>query len=79
MEAFTCCLDEETRASLRVSKEIERELERWKKDSQKEYKLLLLGKLSCYSVPWEEKLKGLYITRSLQVPGKPARAPLSSR
>lgn len=44
MDAFTCCLDEETRASLRVSKEIERELERWKKDSNKEYKLLLLGK-----------------------------------
>lgn len=50
---FPCCLDEETRASLRVSKEIERELERWKKDSSKEYKLLLLGeqrKLTFYTL-----------------------------
>ena len=32
-----------TLASLRRSEEIDRELERWKKDSEKEYKLLLLG------------------------------------
>lgn len=43
MEAFSCCLDEETRTAMRLSKEIEREIERWKKDSSKEYKLLLLG------------------------------------
>ena len=41
--AFTCCLDEDAKAQLRVSKAIERELEQWKRDSSREFKLLLLG------------------------------------
>lgn len=46
MEAFAaCCMDEEARAALRVNKDIEREIERWKRDNSKEYKLLLLGEL----------------------------------
>ena len=40
---MACCLDEETRDSLGRCKEIDRQLEQWKKDSEKEYKLLLLG------------------------------------
>lgn len=44
MDAFACCMDPESRAALRVSKDIEREIERWKRDNSKEYKLLLLGK-----------------------------------
>lgn len=41
--AFTCCLDEDAKAQLRVSKAIERELEQWKRDANREFKLLLLG------------------------------------
>ena len=41
--AFTCCLDEDAKAQLRVSKAIERELDQWKRDSSREFKLLLLG------------------------------------
>ena len=41
--ALPCFLDDETRAAMRVNKDINRELERWKKDQSKEYKLLLLG------------------------------------
>lgn len=41
---LACCMDAEARAALRVNKDIEREIERWKRDSSKEYKLLLLGK-----------------------------------
>lgn len=37
-------MDPESRAALRVSKDIEREIERCKRDNSKEYKLLLLGK-----------------------------------
>ena len=41
---MACCLDrEERRASIRKSEEIDRQLEWWKKDLTKEYKLLLLG------------------------------------
>ena len=43
MAFFPCCLDEEKKLSLRISREIDREIERWKKDNSKEYKLLLLG------------------------------------
>ncbi len=42
--AFACCLDEEAKAQLRVSRAIERELESWKKESSREFKLLLLGR-----------------------------------
>ena len=42
--ACTCLLDDEAKAQLRVSKAIEREMEQWKKDASKEFKLLLLGK-----------------------------------
>lgn len=38
-----CCLDEDGKAALRVNKDIEREIERWRRDQSKEYKLLLLG------------------------------------
>ena len=41
---MACFADAETRAAQRVSKDIEREIERWKRDQSKEYKLLLLGK-----------------------------------
>jgi hypothetical protein len=46
-----CCLDEESRAALRVNKDIEREIERWKRDNSKEYKLLLLGELFYMDTP----------------------------
>lgn len=42
--ALPCLVDDETRAAMRVNKDINRELERWKRDQSKEYKLLLLGK-----------------------------------
>ena len=42
--ACTCLLDDEAKAQLRVSKAIEREMEQWKKEASKEFKLLLLGK-----------------------------------
>lgn len=41
--ACTCLLDDEAKAQLRVSKAIEREMEQWKKEASKEFKLLLLG------------------------------------
>lgn len=44
MALFACCLDEDTKASMRVSRAIDRELLQWKRDSSKEFKLLLLGK-----------------------------------
>ena len=44
MEAFSCCLNGETRRATRRSEEIDLEIEQWKKDSSKVYKLLLLGK-----------------------------------
>ena len=43
--ACTCLLDDEAKAQLRVSKAIEREMEQWKKDASKEFKLLLLGEM----------------------------------
>ncbi len=41
--AFACCLDEEAKAQLRVSRAIERDIENSKRESSKEFKLLLLG------------------------------------
>lgn len=40
---LACCLDEDAKAQLRVSRAIEREIEAWKRDSSREFKLLLLG------------------------------------
>ena len=48
--ACPCLLDDEARAQLRVSKAIEREMEQWKKDASKEFKLLLLGILTFLSL-----------------------------
>ena len=45
---MACFADDETRAAMRVNKDIEREIERWKKDQSKEYKLLLLGEPVCF-------------------------------
>lgn len=42
--AFACCLDEEAKAQLRVSRAIEKDIENWKKESSREFKLLLLGR-----------------------------------
>ena len=41
--ACSCLLDEEAKAQLRINRAIERDLVQWKKDNQKEFKLLLLG------------------------------------
>lgn len=41
--ALTCCLDEEAKAQLRVSRAIESEISQWKRESSREFKLLLLG------------------------------------
>ena len=51
--ACACLLDDEAKAQLRVSKAIEREMEQWKKDASKEFKLLLLGKRSsCVAISY---------------------------
>lgn len=55
--ACTCLLDDEAKAQLRVSKAIEREMEQWKKEASKEFKLLLLGEkgevyLTSHTVQW---------------------------
>jgi hypothetical protein len=39
-----CCLGEEAKEARRINYEIERQLRRDKKDSRREFKLLLLGK-----------------------------------
>ena len=39
----TCLLDEEGKASLRISQAIDRELSQFKKENAREFKLLLLG------------------------------------
>jgi GTPase SAR1 family protein len=39
----TCLLDEDTKASLRISQAIDRELSQFKKENAREFKLLLLG------------------------------------
>lgn len=39
-----CCLSPEAKEARRINDEIERQLRRDKKDSRREYKLLLLGK-----------------------------------
>ena len=44
---MSCFLSEDARAQNRINKEIEKQLTRDKKDSNKEIKLLLLGKLPC--------------------------------
>lgn len=38
-----CLLDEEAKASLRISQAIDRELSQWKREGAREFKLLLLG------------------------------------
>ena len=43
MALCSCFLDEEAKAQLRINRAIERDLVQWKKDSCKEFKLLLLG------------------------------------
>lgn len=40
-----CCLSEEAKEARRINDEIERQLRRDKKDSRREFKLLLLGKI----------------------------------
>ena len=43
MAMCTCLLDEEAKASLRLSQAIDRELSQFKKETAREFKLLLLG------------------------------------
>ena len=43
MALCACFLDEEAKAQLRINRAIERDLDQWKKDNSKEFKLLLLG------------------------------------
>lgn len=43
MALCTCLLDEEAKASLRISQAIDRELSQFKKETAREFKLLLLG------------------------------------
>lgn len=42
---MACCLSEEAKEARRINDEIERQLRRDKRDSRRELKLLLLGKL----------------------------------
>lgn len=44
MDEFECCLSADDRERIRIHKAIERQLNRAKRDSQREVKLLLLGK-----------------------------------
>ena len=41
---MTCCLSEEAREQKRINQEIERQLQRDKRNARRELKLLLLGK-----------------------------------
>lgn len=43
MAMCTCLLDDDAKASLRISQAIDRELSQHKKESAREFKLLLLG------------------------------------
>lgn len=44
MAVCTCLLDEDAKASLRISQAIDRELSQHKKETAREFKLLLLGR-----------------------------------
>lgn len=43
MAVCTCLLDDDAKTSLRISQAIDRELSQHKKESAREFKLLLLG------------------------------------
>ena len=45
MAVCACLLDEDAKASLRLSQAIDRELSQYKKESAREFKLLLLGEI----------------------------------
>lgn len=45
MAVCACLLDEDAKASLRISQAIDRELSQHKKETAREFKLLLLGRL----------------------------------
>ena len=45
MALCACLLDEDSKASMRISQAIDRELSQFKKESAREFKLLLLGEI----------------------------------
>lgn len=46
---MACCLSEEAKESKRINAEIEKQLRRDKRDARRELKLLLLGKIACFT------------------------------
>ena len=63
-----CCLSEEAKEARRINDEIERQLRRDKKDNRREFKLLLLGKLTSGAHPGKPLSNELHFNISIVLP-----------